>query len=149
MLTIGVAGRPIDLLVTHLDAFVVAEREAQAAHLMRRFVRAGRTTILLGDVNAVPIDMTGGRRFFAHDRTHAILTSGSLFDARGWYATLHGVASLAAWATFPAAHPLWPLDAVLASQDLAPMRVDVIGDTASDHRGLAVQYELTDASAGA
>ena len=145
-LTIALAGRTIDVLVTHLDAFVLAEREAQAAHLLHRFVQPGHTTVLLGDVNAVPVEMTRTRRFFTHDRTHTILTSGLLLDARGTYAAHHGIASVAAWATFPAGSPLWPLDIVLGSGDLVPVRVAVIGDTASDHRGLVVEYQLGEAA---
>lgn len=133
-------GQPVDVLITHLDAFVLAEREAQAAHLVRRFVTPGRTTVLLGDLNAVPTAMTGARAFFAADRTHDILTSGSLADARVMYASLHRRDSLAEWATFPADAPRWPLDGVLASLDLSPRAVEVIGTTQSDHRGLFVEY---------
>jgi hypothetical protein len=45
--------------------------------------------------------------------------------------------SLTAWATFPSAAPVWPLDAIFASIDLAPAAVATVGDDASDHRGLA------------
>jgi endonuclease/exonuclease/phosphatase family metal-dependent hydrolase len=134
-------GRLVDVLVTHLDAFVQSEREAQAAWLVARFVRSDRTTVLLGDVNAVPTVLTTGRRFFATDRTHDVLTSGALADARVLHAGVRGIADLAAWATFPSDRPVWPLDAVLATLDLMPTDVVTIGDAgASDHRGLAVRY---------
>jgi hypothetical protein len=35
---------------------------------------------------------------------------------------------------------VWGLDWVLGSLDLAPEDVQVIGDAASDHRGLSVRY---------
>jgi endonuclease/exonuclease/phosphatase family metal-dependent hydrolase len=140
--TLDVDGRLVDVLVTHLEAFVQSEREAQARHLLRRFVSPERPTILAGDVNAVPTVLTGGRRFFGHDRTHDILTSGGLADTRLTWAAHQGVASLAAWATFPADQPIWPLDAVLTSAELAVLGIDVIGGMASDHRGLVVDLTL-------
>src|SRR5207245_1882456 len=44
-LTIDFHGQPLDVIVTHFDAFVLAEREAQAAHLLRRFVDPRHTTV--------------------------------------------------------------------------------------------------------
>ena len=132
----------VDLLVTHLDAFAQAEREAQAVHLLRR-VAPGRTTVLLGDLNAVPTPATLERRFFEDDLTHDLLTSGSLQDARVVLAAREGLGDLSRWATFPADAPLWPLDGVLATLDLVPARAEVIGSTESDHRGLAVEYRVT------
>ncbi len=132
----------VDLLVTHLDAFAQAEREAQAVHLLRRVV-PGRTTVLLGDLNAVPTPLTLHRRFFEDDLTHDLLTSGPLQDARVVVAAREGRGDLKPWATFPADEPVWPLDGVLATLDLVPARVDVIGTTESDHRGLAVDYRVS------
>jgi len=133
-------GVPMDVVVTHLEAFIVAEREAQAAHLVRRFIDPVRTTLLLGDFNTVPTVLTQGRTYFAADRTHDILTSGSLADARILYASVQRRAELSEWATYPASAPKWPLDSVLGSLDLVPTRVVAVGTTQSDHRGLAVDY---------
>lgn len=142
-LTIDFHGQPVDVIGTHLDAFVMAEREAQAAHLLRRFVRTGRTTLLMGDINAVPTVLTQGRAYFAADRTHDILTSGELADARVLYAAERGLGDWRQWATYPANAPVWPLDAILGSLDLAPESVATVGTMESDHRGLAVQYRLS------
>jgi endonuclease/exonuclease/phosphatase family metal-dependent hydrolase len=71
-LTLDFYGNPLDVLITHLDAFVLAEREAQAAHLVHRLVDPHRTTVMLGDMNAVPSALTRHRPFFSADRTHAI-----------------------------------------------------------------------------
>ena len=140
--TVLVGASPVDLIVTHLDAFSAQAREAQAMHLLHRFVDSGRTTVLLGDLNAVATPLTGARRFFRGERTLDVLTSATLADVRTTYASLHGLESpdsLAKWATYPASAPAWPLDAVLASADLLPAEVTVIGNTASDHRGLAAR----------
>lgn len=142
-LTLNFHGRPVDVLVTHLEAFVLAEREAQAAHLLRRFVDPRRTTVLLGDFNTVPTVLTSRRTYFAADRTHDILTSGSLADARIMHAASRGNTDLAEWATYPATAPKWPLDGVLGSLDLVATEVAVIGATQSDHRGLSVRYALS------
>jgi endonuclease/exonuclease/phosphatase family metal-dependent hydrolase len=141
-LTIDGGARPVDVLATHLDPFVRAEREAQAAHLRQRLVQPGRSTIVLGDMNAVPAAPGPGWR--AADRTHAMLTGGLLVEARG----ARGIASLASMATFPAGAPRWPLDWVLASGDLDPIDLRVIGERESDHRGLYVHYRLADPSRG-
>ncbi|HYC55544.1 MAG TPA: endonuclease/exonuclease/phosphatase family protein [Candidatus Binatia bacterium] len=142
--TVRSGSRLVDVLVTHLDPFLASVREAQALHLLRRFVDPGRTTLLLGDLNAVSTPLTTARRFFATDRTLDILTSASLSDARVTYASAHGLPSLNQWPTYPAAEPLWPLDAVLASADLAPRTIEVIGETASDHRGLMTRLAAVD-----
>lgn len=142
-LTMNFHGQPVDVIVTHLEVFAMGEREAQAAHLLRRFVRADRTTLLLGDINAVPTVLTQGRAYFAADRTHDILTSGTLADARVLYAAQQGLDDLRQWATYPATTPVWPLDAILGSLDLLPESVTAVGTTESDHRGLAVRYRLS------
>jgi endonuclease/exonuclease/phosphatase family metal-dependent hydrolase len=116
------------------------EREAQAAVLLERFLVPERTTLLLGDMNAVPASLTRKRWMFSEDRTHAILATGSLADASVTFASHSGQESLAAWATYPAEAPRWGLDWVLGSLDLAPQAVAAIGTTASDHRGLHVRY---------
>lgn len=141
-LTIDFHGQRLDALVTHLEAFALADREAQAAHLVRHFVQPARTTVLLGDINAVPTALTYGRAFFAADRTHDILTSGELADARVLRASMEPAADWAAWATYPARRPAWPLDAVLGSLDLVPQEVSAIGGSESDHRGLYVAYRV-------
>jgi endonuclease/exonuclease/phosphatase family metal-dependent hydrolase len=141
-LTTEIDGRTVDVVVTHLDAFAMAEREAQAAHLLRRLVEPGRPTVVLGDMNAVPFVMTRLRRFFRDDRTHDLLGAGVLADTRLVYAAMHDVATLADWATFPAAAPSWPLDWALATPELAPLAIRTIGGAASDHRGLVVAYGL-------
>lgn len=139
--TVRTPAGEVDLLVTHLDAFAQAEREAQAVHLLRRVV-PGRTTVLLGDLNAVPTPLTLGRRLFQDDLTHDLLTSGPLVDARLVIAAREGRSDLGPWATFPAEAPVWPLDGVLGTIDLVPERARVIGTTESDHRGLAVDYRV-------
>jgi endonuclease/exonuclease/phosphatase family metal-dependent hydrolase len=144
-LTIEVGARPIDVLVTHLDAFAVREREAQAAHLLRRLVDSGRTTILLGDMNAVPAPLTRWRRWFGNDATHDILVAGDLHDARLVHAAARRLDASAAWPTFPAGQPRWPLDCVLASSDLVPHAIRTIGGAASDHLGLFVEYTVAPA----
>ena len=141
-LTLEVQGRPVDAIVTHLDAFVLAEREAQAAHLLRRFIDPARTTVVLGDFNTVPTVMTYTRAFLAADRTHDILTSGRLADARVLYDSRNGRSDFARWATYPASAPTWPLDGVLGSIDLVPRDVKVIRSAHSDHHGLYVEYRL-------
>lgn len=145
--TIEFHGRPVDVIVTHLDAFALAEREAQAAHLLRRLVDPRATTVVLGDTNAVPTVMTYARTFFAADRTHDILTSGALADARVLYASRIGRSDFSRWATYPAAKPVWPLDAALGSLDLLPFDVKVLESRDSDHHGLYVAYRLTQEAA--
>jgi endonuclease/exonuclease/phosphatase family metal-dependent hydrolase len=146
-LTVDFHDRPVDILVTHLDAFVLPEREAQAAHLLRRFVDPRRTTVVLGDMNTVPTVMTHARAFFAADRTHDILTSGGLADARVLYDSYRGRSDFRAWATYPAEAPAWPLDAILGSLDLVPLEVRVLDEQHSDHRGLYVQYRMANDAA--
>jgi endonuclease/exonuclease/phosphatase family metal-dependent hydrolase len=147
-LTVRRDERLVDVLVTHLDAFAAREREAQASALLSQVLRPDRTTVLLGDMNAVPTPLTSGRWMFSDDRTHAILATGGLADACISLASLRGQRSLAAWATYPADAPVWGLDWVLGSLDLAPEDAATIGGTASDHRGLAVLYRwLTDDAA--
>ncbi|WP_434152128.1 endonuclease/exonuclease/phosphatase family protein [Methylocaldum gracile subsp. desertum] len=133
-------GQPVDFLVTHLEAFNPARREAQAADLLQRFVESGRTSILLGDMNTVPTALTYQRPHFAADRTHDVLTSGDLADARVVVAAREGVNDFSGWATFPALAPVWPLDGSFATPDLIPQAVQVIGADESDHRGLSVTY---------
>lgn len=133
-------GRPLDILVTHLEAMSLAQREAEAAELTRHLVRPGVATIVLGDVNAVSSWETRGRSFFAADRTHDILTSGLLLDARVALAARRRATDLSAWATYPAAAPRWPLDGIFATAELAPVSAEVIGGRESDHRGLLVRY---------
>lgn len=129
----------VEVLVTHLDAFDMRARETQAAALRARLVAPG-TTVLLGDMNAVPGALTHGRWMFANDRTHSILATGGLADASILFASRHRDPSLRRWATFPAEAPVWGLDWVLGSLDLAPQAVTTIGAAASDHRGLYVRY---------
>jgi endonuclease/exonuclease/phosphatase family metal-dependent hydrolase len=138
--TVRLQDRLVDVLVTHLEALAIREREAQAAVLLARFVARDRTTVLLGDMNAVPGVLTRNRWMFSDDRTHAILATGGLADASVSLASRRRQRSLGAWATYPAAAPVWGLDWVLGSLDLAPEDVQVIGDAASDHRGLSVRY---------
>lgn len=133
-------GHPLDLLVTHLEAFNPARREAQAAELLRRSVEPGRTSILLGDMNAVPTAMTYKRPHLAADRTHDVLTGGDLTDARAAAAARDGAKDFSGWATYPAPAPVWPLDGSFATPDLAPQTVHVIGGEESDHRGLSITY---------
>lgn len=143
-LTMDFNGRPVDVIVTHLDAFVLPEREAQAAHVLRRFVDPRHTTLVLGDFNSVPTLMTYTRAFFAADRTHDILTSGGLADARVLYDSRRGQSDFRVWATYPAEAPVWPLDTVLGSLDLVPRDVKVIATQYSDHYGFYVEYGVVD-----
>jgi endonuclease/exonuclease/phosphatase family metal-dependent hydrolase len=136
--------QPVDVLVTHLEAFVLKQREVQASEILRSYVRPGVSTVLLGDINAVPSVMTAARNPFAADRTHDILTSGKLVDARVSIAAGRGAEDLSAWATYPALEPIWPLDGVFATANLLPRAVRVIGGGESDHRGLLVSYGWLD-----
>lgn len=134
---IDLDGLPVDVLATHLDAFVQAEREAQAEFLVSRMVDPETPTVLLGDMNAVPAPLV--RPVFANDRTGDLLVSGPLVDARS--VVSNGGASERT-ATFPAVAPLWPLDWVLASRDLRPEAVETVESEASDHLGLYARYAL-------
>lgn len=136
---------PVDVLVTHLDAFSQGDREAQAVRLVRQHVTPGTTTVLLGDLNAVPAHLTLGRRLFGDDLTHDLLTSGPLVDARVVLAARDGEATMARWATFPVDAPVWPLDGALATADLVPVDARPIGDDASDHLGLAATFRFAGA----
>jgi endonuclease/exonuclease/phosphatase family metal-dependent hydrolase len=138
-MTLDVGGRPLDVRVTHLDAFVQGDREAQASRLVERLVGADRSTLLLGDMNAVPSPLV--RPFFAGDRTGRILTGGLLTDVRSAFAEAYASGSAPLWPTFPAAAPRWPLDWVLGTSDLVPTLVKTVGDRQSDHRGLYVQFD--------
>ncbi|HYE34202.1 endonuclease/exonuclease/phosphatase family protein [Methylocaldum sp.] len=133
--------RPVDLLVTHLEAFNPARRETQAAALLQKFVEPGRTSILLGDMNTVPTAMTYKRPHLAADRTHDVLTSGDLTDARVAAGARDGANDFSDWATYPAQAPVWPLDGSFATPDLVPQAVRVIGSDESDHRGLSITYK--------
>lgn len=144
-LTLEIGGRLVDVLVSHLDAFAADRRARQAAELTRRFLRAGTTSILLGDLNATDGVMQERRVYGPYDPTLERLGQAGLLDARVVAAARARVADLAPWATFPAQRPVWPLDAVLATTDLVPLAVAVIGDGAvSDHRGLRVRYGWLD-----
>lgn len=136
--------QPVDVLVTHLEAFVLKQREVQAAEILQGYVRPGVSTVLLGDINAVPTAMTANRGPFAADRTHDILTSGGLVDARVRIAALKGSKDLSAWSTYPALEPEWPLDGIFATADLVPRAVQVVGADESDHRGLLASYGWLD-----
>ncbi len=137
--------QPVDVLVTHLEAFVLKQREVQAAEILRNYVRPRISTVLLGDMNTVPSDMTAARRLFAADRTHDILTSGRLLDARVSIAARKGAQDLLGWSTYPSEKPQWPLDGIFATADLLPQDAQVVGGDESDHRGLLVSYEWLDA----
>ena len=141
--TIATPAGEVDLYVTHLDAFSQDEREAQAVHLLHRLA-PGRTSVVLGDLNAVPAVSTRARRPYQDDLTHDLLTSDSLADARVVLAARSGRADLDPWATYPAAAPVWSLDGVLATLDLSPLEARTIGAGASDHLGLVVAYGRTD-----
>lgn len=141
--TVSFDGRPLDVLVTHLEAFSTAARERQA-QLLEAVVRPGRATVLMGDINAVPSAMTAQRWYFAADRTHDVLSAGHLADARVLRASVLGHRDLDAWATFPAHAPRWPLDAVFGSRHLWPEAVTAVGAAQSDHLGLHVRYQPVD-----
>jgi endonuclease/exonuclease/phosphatase family metal-dependent hydrolase len=142
--TLDVDGHPVDVLVSHLEAFAAERRAGQAAELTRRFLRPG-TTILLGDLNATDGVMLQRRVYGAYDPTLELLDEAGLLDARVVAAARTGAADLSPWATFPAQRPAWPLDAVFATTDLVPLAVDAIGDgVVSDHRGLRVRYGWLD-----
>ena len=137
--------QPVDVLVTHLEAFVLSQREVQAAEILRDYVRPRISTVLLGDMNTVPSDMTAARRLFAADRTHDILTSGRLLDARVSIAARKGAHDLSAFSTYPSEKPQWPLDGIFATSDLLAQDAQVVGGDDSDHRGLLVSYGWLDA----
>jgi endonuclease/exonuclease/phosphatase family metal-dependent hydrolase len=132
-LTLDVGGRPLDVRVTHLEAFAQGDRESQATRIVDGLVDRAHSTIVLGDMNAVPVPLV--RPFFASDRTGTILTGGLLLDARA------GVGGTGRWPTFPADAPRWPLDWVLGTSDLVPTLMKTIGDDLSDHRGLYVRFD--------
>lgn len=136
-------GLPLTVLVTHLEAFATAWREAQAAEIMERFTRREETILLLGDMNAAESTITRRCPPATGDRTHHILSSGVLADARVAMAVRTGAGDLSPWATYPAQAPRWPLDGAFATPDLAPRAVRVIGGGESDHRGLFVHYGWT------
>lgn len=138
--TLSFQGRPLDVVVTHLEAFAAVQREQQAVELLDALVRPDRTTVLLGDINAVPTASPGARWYFAADRTHDVLSSGTLADARVLRAAVEAQRDLSEWATYPARAPRLPLDAVFASTDLWPERVVTVGTDQSDHRGLLARY---------
>ncbi len=137
---IDFSGTPLDLLLTHLEAIVLDQREGQAAEILQRFIDPTVPTVLLGDLNAVPTGITAERPYLAADRTHDIITGGPLMDARSVLEAT-GRGNWAQWATFPADAPRWPLDAILASSRLLPRRAGVLGGAASDHRGLFIEYQ--------
>ena len=137
--SLDVGGRPLDVRVTHLDAFAQSDREAQAARLVDQLVDRTRSTIVLGDMNAVPAPLV--RPFFGDDRTGAILTRGLLTDVRAALAAPYAAGTAPYWPTFPADAPRWPLDWVLGTSDLVPTFVKTIGGTESDHRGLFVEFD--------
>jgi endonuclease/exonuclease/phosphatase family metal-dependent hydrolase len=138
-MTLDVGGRLLDVRVTHLDAFVQADRETQASRLVDRLVDAARSTLLLGDMNAVPAPLV--RPLFASDRTAGILTRGLLADVRTAVAGSDAPGSASLWPTFPAAAPRWPLDWILATTDLVPTFVKTVGERESDHRGLYAEFD--------
>jgi endonuclease/exonuclease/phosphatase family metal-dependent hydrolase len=143
--TLDVEGRPVDVLVSHLEAFAAERRAAQALELTRRFLRPGTTSILLGDLNATDGVMLQRRVYGAYDPTLELLDEAGLLDARVVAAARAGADDLAPWATFPSDRPTWPLDAVFATTDLVPLAVDAIGDAVvSDHLGLRVRYGWLD-----
>jgi endonuclease/exonuclease/phosphatase family metal-dependent hydrolase len=144
-LTMAIDGRPVEVLVSHLDAFSSKLRAQQAGEVVNRFLRPGSTTILLGDLNATDGVMIQRRVYGAYDPTLEVLRDAGLLDARVIAAARRRADDLAAWATFPAHEPAWPLDAVLATDDLLPLEVDVIGDgEVSDHLGLSVVFGWLD-----
>jgi endonuclease/exonuclease/phosphatase family metal-dependent hydrolase len=138
-MTLDVGGRPLDVRVTHLDAFAQGDREAQASRLVGRLVEVARSTLLLGDMNTVPPPLV--RPFFADDRTGRILTGGLLADVRSAFAPRYAPGNAPLWPTFPADAPQWPLDWVLGTSDLVPTMVKTVGDRESDHRGLYVEFD--------
>lgn len=128
-------GRTVRAIVTHLDPFSAQARETQAAQIIAGLVPRDGSVVLLGDMNAVPTQLTIDRRWFGADRTHDVLTSGRLFDVR---AELGGEdpSAWGRWATYPVEGPRWGLDGVFVSADLTSTGLDVFGEGLSDHLGL-------------
>lgn len=137
--TLDIGGHEVDVVLSHLEAFDRGDREAQAAHLLARFVRPGRSVVLLGDMNSVPQSFPD-RGWFDDDRTHDVLTSGSLVDARLAVLASDPSRSPASFATFPSNDPVHAIDAVFASVDLVPVQALPIGGSASDHLGLLARF---------
>lgn len=134
-------------IVTHLDPFSAQLRETQAAQVIAGLVPPTGPVVLLGDMNTVPTRLTLERTWFTKDRTHDVLTSGRLFDARS---ELGGDDALnwERWATYPSNDPRWPLDGVFASPDLAAVDLRVMGSGLSDHLGLiGTLVPISDAAA--
>lgn len=143
--TLDVEGAAVDVLVTHLEAFNRDDREAQAAHIVARFLTPGRTAVLMGDMNSVPQSFPQ-RGWFDDDRTHDVLTS-ALVDAR--MAALAREPSLtpASFATFPSSAPKHAIDGIFATADLVSVGARRIGDRESDHLGLLASYVRPDDAA--
>lgn len=121
---ISFGGQPLELLVTHLEAFNATRREAQAAQIRDQFVHNGQTTVLVGDMNAT-----------RSAPAHGLLTEGPLVDARSVLSPEDE-----SWPTYPSPDPKWALDSIFASADLVPVAIRAIGGAFSDHCGLVVDY---------
>lgn len=139
-------GRTVRAIVTHLDPFSAQVRETQAAQIIAGLVPPEGPVVLLGDMNTVPTRLTLDRTWFSADRTHDVLTSGRLFDARS---ELGGddSSNWSRWATYPAEDPRWPLDGIFASAELAAVDLETVGLGLSDHLGVVgTLVPITDAA---
>ena len=139
-------GHTVRAIVTHLDPFSAQVRETQAAQIIAGLVPSDGPVVLLGDMNTVPMRLTLDRTWFRADRTHDVLTSGRLLDARSELAGNHA-SHWQRWATYPADDPRWPLDGLFVSADLRSVELEVVGAGLSDHLGLVgTLVPVTDAS---
>ena len=134
-----VRGRPLRVVLTHLDPFTSSLREAQAARILHHLTGGPDPVLLLGDLNAVPTALTHRRWWFGSDRTHDVITSGRLIDARLREAQVPTAEEWRRFATYPAHDPQWPLDTVLASPELTAASMRIIDAGVSDHLGLAAE----------
>jgi endonuclease/exonuclease/phosphatase family metal-dependent hydrolase len=133
--------------LTHLDAFSLSDREYQAQLLARRYRAIDGPTILMGDMNAVPVTMVHERLFHRCDRTHRRLLDSTLMDSALAVATVTRAPSLARFATYPAGNPRWPLDWIFVSPHLRPIQLVTLATDDSDHAGVFARLALNTSTA--
>lgn len=122
---IDVPGAPLEVVVTHLEAFSASERYDQAVALRSSLEDPPSRTVVLADLNAVP------------GSEEAVALAAGLQDA--WAVVGDGDG----W-TYPASEPGRRIDQVLVSPDLQVHAARVPTTDSSDHRPVVV--ELIDGS---
>ena len=114
--TVDVAGRPVDVIVTHLD-HMFAEQRAHQARQVRDLVTGDGPVILMGDLNAGP------------DEASVTTIAEGLDDA---------AAEVNGYLTYPSDVPELRLDHIFV-RGLRPVGAAVLDVRASDHRPLLVE----------